>query len=127
MTQTLSANINGTLPAIAYNDLYLDKFGNISVSYDLTAITEQCAQAAKTLLGECVLNITVGIPYQQAVWIGVPNPQQFNAALRSAFLSINGVIEVISLIVIQSDPNDVNSLNYNAVINTIYGTGVFSG
>jgi hypothetical protein len=57
----------------------------------------------------------------------VPNPQQFNAALRSAFLSINGVIEVISLIVIQSDPNDVNSLNYNAVINTIYGTGVFNG
>lgn len=135
MTQTLSANINGTLTQtingivtpIAYNDLYLNKEGNISVSYGLTALVEQCAQAAKTLLGECVLNTTIGIPYQQSVWVGTPNPQQFNAALRNAFLSINGVTEVISLIIIQSDSSDVNSLNYNAVINTIYGTGVFSG
>ncbi len=128
MIKTLSANINGNSFLGSYNDLYLDNVGNISISSDLTAIVEQCAQAAKTLLGECILNITIGIPYQHKLFgLGVPNPQQFNSALRKAFLSINGVTEVISLIVLQSDPSDVNSLNYNAVINTIYGTGEFSG
>lgn len=127
MTQTLSANINGTIPNVAYNDLYLDQEGNISVSTDLNALIEECAQAAKTLLGECIYNVNIGIPYQQAVWIGVPNPQQFNAALRNAFLNINGVVEVVSLIVIQSDPADVNTLTFNAEINTIYGLGTLNG
>ena len=127
MAQTLSANINGTIANVAYNDLYLDQDGNISISRDLNALIEECAQVAKTLLGECIYNVNIGIPYQQAVWIGVPNPQQFNASLRNAFLNINGVVEVVSLIVIQNDSSDVNSLAFNASINTIYGIGTLNG
>ena len=127
MTQTLSANINGNIPNVAYNDLYLDSDGNISVSYDLQADLEQCAQASKTLLGELIFNTNIGIPYQQAIWIGVPNVQQFNAALRSAFLSIPDVVEVISLLIIQNDAKDINTLNYQAIINTIYGQGEING
>ncbi len=131
MTQTISANINGnlttningTITPVAYNDIYLNQDGNLSMSLDQDALIEQCAQAAKTLLGELVLNTTVGIPYQQAVWVGVPNIQQFSAALRSAFLSVPGVVDVIELNVVSAN----NTLIYNAIITTIYGTGALNG
>jgi hypothetical protein len=131
MTQTISSNINGnlttningTITSVAYNDIYLNQDGNLSMSFDQDALIEQCAQAAKTLLGELVLNTTVGIPYQQAVWVGVPNIQQFSAALRSAFLSVPGVVDVIELNVVSAN----NTLIYNAIITTIYGTGALNG
>lgn len=115
MTQTLSVNAN--------NDIYLTKEGNISISTGLQAVLQDCKQVARTLLGECVLDTTRGIPYFQAAWIGVPNIQQFIAALRSAFLSVPDVLEVVSLITSQTD----NTLTYTAVIRTIYGSGGLSG
>lgn len=120
---TLSANVNGATNLGAYNDLYLDSFGNIATSYDLEAIVEQCAQATKTQLGEMVLNTNIGIPYANTLWVGVPNTQQFNAAITNALLSVNGVLEVVSLITSQTG----NTYNYTAIIRTIYGTGVLNG
>lgn len=103
------------------NDLYIDSVGNLSLSYDLSAITQQCQQAAKTLLGEMIYNINEGIPYFQTLWIGVPNVPQYTAALRRAFLAVGGVLEVVSLITSQSN----NDFSYTAVIRTIYGGGSF--
>ncbi len=122
-TLTLSANVNGNIPNVSYNDLYLDESGNISVSTDQEALIEQCAQASKTLLGELIYNTTIGIPYQQAVWIGVPNVAQFNAALRQAFLSIPNVIEVVSLIVSQGGNLPGSTISFSAIIRTNYGVG----
>jgi hypothetical protein len=104
------------------NDIYLDEFGNIAFAYDLTAITQQCAQAAKTLLGEMIYNTNQGIPYFQVLWVGVPNINQYTNALRRAFLAVGGVIEVVSLITSQTD----NTLNYTAVIRTTYGNTGFA-
>lgn len=115
MAQTLSVN--------AKNDIYLNHDGNLSISFDVQAVLQDCAQKAKTLLGEMVLNTDQGIPYFQLVWVGVPNIQQFTSALRLAFLSVTGVIEVVSLITSQVD----DSLRYTAVIRTIYGSGGISG
>ena len=103
------------------NDLYLDPVGNLAFAYDLSAITQQCQQAAKTLLGEMIYNINQGIPYFQTLWVGVPNVQQYTAALRAAFLAVGGVLEVVSLITSQAD----NDFSYTAVIRTIYGSGGF--
>jgi|SRR5271155_4158409 len=103
------------------NDIYLDPLGNLALVYDLTAITQECQQAAKTLLGEMVYNVNQGIPYFQALWIGVPNVGQFTGALRRAFLAVGGVVEVVSLITSQSG----NAFSYTAVIRTIYGNGGF--
>lgn len=123
MTQTLSSNVNSSIPGVAFMDLYLNPYGNISVSYNLQAVLEECAQAAQTRLGELIYNTNVGIPYEQILWVGAPNIEQFNAALRVAFLSIDQVTDVISLTMSQSN----NTLTYTAVINTTFGTGVVNG
>lgn len=82
---TISANVNGVLTIGAFNDIYLDRFGNIATSTDLQAVLEECAQAARTLLGECIFNTSIGVPYKQVVWVGVPNLQQFQASFNCIF------------------------------------------
>jgi hypothetical protein len=101
------------------NDIYLDSVGNISVSTSIEAILENCAQAAKTRLGEEVLHTDQGIPYFTTVFIGVPNLEQTQAAFRAAWLAVAGVIEVISLVLTQQD----NTLLYSAIIRTTEGIG----
>lgn len=121
--QTLSANVNNNIPGVAYDDLYLDSNNNISVSYDLEAVLEGCAQAAQTVLGEIIFNVNQGIPFFETVWIGVPNIQQYTAALRVAFLNVPNVVEVVSLMTSQVN----NELTYTAVIRTAFGSGGISG
>lgn len=111
-----------TFSVNAQNDLYLDPVGNIAFAFDLTAIIQQCTQAASTLLGEMIYNVNQGIPYFQTLWVGVPNIAQFTSALRRAFLAVGGVLEVVSLITSQSN----NNLSYTAVIRTIYGNTGFA-
>jgi hypothetical protein len=120
--QTLSANVNSNIPNVAFNDLYLDVNGNISLSFDIQAALQACAQAAQTLLGEMVFNINQGIPYFQTLWVGVPNIQQFTAALRMAFLAVPNVVEVISLVTSQQNDN----LTYSAIIRTSFGSGTIA-
>lgn len=121
--KTLSANVNNNIPGVAYDDLYLDSNNNISVSYDLEAVLEGCAQAAQTVLGEIIFNVNQGIPFFETVWIGVPNIQQYTAALRVAFLNVPNVVEVVSLMTSQVN----NELTYTAVIRTAFGSGGISG
>lgn len=121
--RTLAANINNSIPGVAFNDLYLDGDGNIVMSFDIKAVEEACAQAAQTLLGEVIYNIAQGIPYFQTLWIGVPNTPQFEAALRTAFLNVPNVVEVVSLLTTQ----DNNTLNYSAVIRTTFGSTGITG
>lgn len=115
MTVTLSVNSN--------NDIYVGVDGNIALAYDLTATLQACAQAAKTILGEMVLNTDQGIPYFQVVWVGVPQLPQFEAALRSAWLAVEGVTDILSVSLTQSG----DTLLYSAEILTVYGQGVING
>lgn len=125
-TFTISCNVNNDIPGVAPNDIYLDAEGNIATSYNLDAVLQACAQAAKTRLGEIVLDTTIGIPFFESVWIGKANLQQYTASLRSAFLAVAGgevVTDVSSLVTSQSGDN----LYYTAKITTIYGTGTITG
>ena len=130
---TIAANMNNDIPGVAPNDIYLDADGNLAMSVDLQAVLEGCAQVAQTLLGEMIYNTNQGIPYFQVVWVGVPNIQQFEAALRVAWLTtVPNVIEVVSLVTSQvnnpsSRSQTADILTYNAVIRTSFGAGVLSG
>lgn len=126
---TIAANINNNIAGVAFNDIYLDNQNNIAMATDLQAVMQECAEAARTLLGECVFDVNIGIPYQQVVWVGVPNIEQFASALRQAFLNVAGVTEVVSLLISQQSNTVVpaqsaDMLTFNAIIKTIYGTGV---
>lgn len=115
MTQTFAVNDN--------NDIFINNTGNLSIVFGLTAVLQVCEQYAKALLGEMVLNTNLGIPYFQTVFNGVPNLQQYTAALRLAFLTVPDVLEVVSLITGQTG----STLSYTAIIRTIYGSGGISG
>src|SRR5690606_36765678 len=121
--QTLLANVNSTIPGVAFNDSYLNAQGNISLSYDLQAVSQGCAQAAQTVLGEIIFNTNQEIPFFQTIWEGIPNVQQYTAALRVAFINAPNVVEVVSLMTQQVN----NDFQYTAVIRTIYGSGGISG
>jgi|ERR1700728_1843068 len=122
MPLTISSNVNGTVFGAAYNDIYLNDLGNINLSFGIQAILENCAQAAKTRLGELVFNTNLGIPYFTTLFVGVPLVQPFNAALRVAWLAVEGVIEVISLETMRQG----NTFIYTAVIRTNEGIGELS-
>jgi hypothetical protein len=115
MTQTFTVNAN--------NDIFINVMGNLSISYDLQATLQACAQAAKTRLGEMCLAVTSGLPFFETIWNGVPNLAQFELALRTAIINVSEVTDIISLTFSQS----ANILNYVAVINTSYGQGTING
>jgi hypothetical protein len=118
--QTFAVNTN--------NDLYIDEQGNLAIVYDLQAVSQACKQAALTLLGEMVLQTNQGIPYQTAIWVGVPNIPAFEGALRSSWLAIQGVTGVASLVTSigpYTSPGTtvpITALSYSATIDTIFGS-----
>lgn len=103
-------------------DLTIGDDGNLVIVTDLNAVLADAARAARTLLGEMVLAIDEGIPYFEVVWNGSPNLNQYQASLRDRILNVPGVLEVVSLSLGQS----ASTLDYEAVIRTIYGTGTVS-
>lgn len=106
------------------NDLYIGADGNLAVATGLAAVMQACASAARTLLGECVLQTDVGLPNFQLIWVGVPNVPQWQAALRFTLQAVEGVDSIVSINAIRASKN---VLQYTAVIKTIYGQGVLNG
>jgi hypothetical protein len=110
------------------NDLYVNSSGNIAFAHDEEAIGQACRQVALTLLGEMVLQTDQGIPYQTAIWVGVPNVPAFEAALRGGWLGVNGVVSIMDLTIslepftIPTTGKSVTALSYSATINTTFGT-----
>ena len=115
MTQTFAVN--------ASNDMYIDETGNLAIVSGLQATLQACQQVVQTRLGEMVLATGQGIPYLEAVFIGVPNIAQFQIAIRMAILQVANVTDIISIDITQLN----NILSYTAVILTTYGQGVING
>lgn len=115
MTQIFATN--------SQNDIYIGMDGRLAIFNGLPAVLQACEHVAKAQLGEMVLATDLGMPTYQVLWNGSPNPAQYDAALRQAFLSVPDVIEVISLL--SSQTKDV--FNYTAIIRTTFGSGAISG
>jgi hypothetical protein len=105
------------------NDIYLGKDGNLAIVFDLQGTLQACAHASKTLLGEMIFATNQGLPNFQLIWVGVPNIQQYEAALRATLAEVDGVLEIVSFLADLSD----NTLTYTVTIRTIYGVGVVNG
>lgn len=53
-------------------DLVLDAAGNIAVASEPYSLAQDAASAIKTFLGECYWDTTIGVPYLQQIFGGVP-------------------------------------------------------
>lgn len=105
------------------NDIYLGPDGNLVVLSGIEAVQQLCLNAAKTQLGEMFLYVNQGVPNFQTVWNGIPNLNQFRAALLNTLLTVNGVDRVINLNVEAQN----GSLIYSAEILTEYGNAAING
>ena len=75
MTRTFAVDAN--------NDLVIGGDDRLSIVSGLEAVLQNCEHAAKTILNEMVLAQGEGIPYFEAVWIGVPNLAVWEASFRA--------------------------------------------
>ena len=114
MTMTFGVNEN--------NDIFINSSGNLDIQTGIEATLQACAQISKAQLGEMIYEAEAGIPNFQVVWVGVPNLSQFEAYLRTALLSVEGVSNILNLTTNISN----NVLSYTAVIQTIYGQGTLN-
>lgn len=116
MPQMIATNEN--------NDIFLDQNGNISVIFGIDAVLQACEHAAKAQLGEMIFFDNQGIPNFQTIWRGgKPNISQYDSALRSAILAVDGVVGIESLDI----RTENNALIYRITINTIYGQVISNG
>lgn len=111
MTRTFAVDAN--------NDLVIGQDDRLSIVSGLDAVLQNCEHAAKTILNEMVLAQGEGIPYFEAVWVGVPNLAVWEASFRARILAVADVVSIDALTLGRA--GDV--LNYRATIATIYGTG----
>lgn len=114
MTRTFAVDSN--------NDLVIGEDDRLSIADGLTAVLQNCEHAAKTILNEMVLAQGEGIPYFEAVWVGVPNIAVWEAAFRARVLAVADVVAIVAL----TTGRDGEVLTYTATISTIYGTGDIS-
>ena len=114
MTQTLGTNTN--------NDIYIGLNGNLVMLQGQSAVGAGCQSVSRASLGEEVLSITSGLPFFQAVFVGVPNLQAFNNALLVALQGVDGVVSVTNLTSkVTKDQKGKSVLTYTATIETQYG------
>lgn len=114
MTRTFAVDAN--------NDLVIGADDRLSIVSGLDAVLQNCEHAAKTILNEMVLAQGEGIPYFEAVWVGVPNLAVWEASFRARILAVADVLAVVTLRLGRA--GDV--LTYEATISTVYGTGDIS-
>lgn len=107
----------------ATNDLYVGNDNNLVFDSGINAVSTGCLTLSQLIQGECVLDITRGIPDFDTIWGGVPNLAQWEIAFREAITSVDGVLEITEITLDRS--GDV--FTFTATILTEYGEGAISG
>ena len=115
MTQTFAINNK--------NDIYLGPDGNLAIARNIVGVEQACQTATQAQLGEMILATLSGMPTFQTVWNGSPNLSIFQSYLRTAIITVPGVLAVVSL----STSVRSNKLFYSATISSIYGIFELNG
>lgn len=92
------------------------KDGNLELSFDAEACAEACTQAASSLRGEFVFDVTDGVPYMETAFVN-SRPAQLEAALRVILSRVPNVLGIEEFALVQN----ANSISYEAVLNTTFG------
>jgi len=115
-----------TFQTNANNDLFIAPNGNLSIIVDAQgdpqAIAQCCKTAVQAQLGEMLYAADQGVP-MMATAFNAYLPAQFEAAARSAIMSVQGVLRVTGFTVQRVG----EAFTYSATIQTIYGQGTVNG
>lgn len=102
-------------------DIGLGADGNLAFVTDLEAVIQNCVTAMSAQMGEMIYAMTDGVPTLTSIWDKY-NPAQFEAAGRRTLRRVDGVQEVVTFTVTREG----DTLQYSAVIKTIYGIAAIS-
>jgi len=105
------------------NDIYIGSNNQIAIDIDLEAVLQACQAAIEIRQGEALYSQENGIPYENVVWNGTPNLQQFEFFIRKQILKVVDVINITDFSVTSND----NILKYQITIETSFGTGEING
>lgn len=100
-------------------DLFVGPNNQLVLRTGIEATLQACASAIEAQRGEMQYDISRGIPTSSTIWAGVPNQQRFQFYCIEALEAISGVVKVLRF---NTDIID-NTLNYEAEIETEFGTG----
>jgi hypothetical protein len=105
-------------------DMYLDRFGNIAMATDATAIAECMTQRLSTLLGELRFDKSAGVNYMETVFsFGEDGLPALNASMRKIALATPYVTGIVYF-----DMAIVNEqLVYELSVTTVFGPVVLQG
>lgn len=107
----------------AENDLFIGTDNRLVVAQNIEGVLFGCASAAKAQLAEMIYAFDQGVANFETIWTNSVNVAQFEASVRFAIQSVEGVtgIKSFEMEVVN------NAMNYSAVIETIYGEGDLNG
>lgn len=105
------------------NDIFIGTDDRLAIATGIEAVKFAAANAAKAQLGEMIYAVNRGVANFQTIWTNSVNIAQFEASVRAAILGTPGVsgIQSFDMQVFE------NSMHYQAIIITIYGTGAING
>lgn len=104
------------------NDIFTRPGGRLAIAEDLQAVLQQCEHAVKAQTGEMIYARDRGINTDQSLWDGSPNLLSFESFIRQA---LNRIPDVVLVEDFQAQLNE-NTLQYQATIRTVFGTGLIS-
>jgi hypothetical protein len=108
-TATLQTNSN--------NDLYLPDGQNLIVITAEDACVQNIQEAVSMRLGEDVFDVLSGVDYLGTIFTPQPSEDDARQSISDAILSCPDVLSIESLTISIA----LNSFNYVATVNTIYG------
>lgn len=108
-----------TLAENSNNDIYLDATGNLATVTGLDQCRQNCKAAMEVVLGECVLDLQHGNPYDQAMWSRYL-PRVFETAARKSLSAVQNVVSVLVFTITRSG----NTAAYEAEIQTTFGQNI---
>lgn len=105
------------------NDIHLGNSGNLALANGERASKNRCEHYVKAIRGEMLHKLDMGIPYWKTTFGRQADIPLFESAFRDRLRELDDVISVVSFSAVLVD----STLNYTAVIQTIYGEITLNG
>lgn len=91
-----SSNYNSLTPNITWNDIYINKFGNLATTDEIDEIQETAYHSVLLTQGDWAFNDTLGIPWDVYLNSDSPVGSQIRQSVIQAMQGVTGIKQIIS-------------------------------